>query len=258
MKTIQHQNRQTFPAQPSTPTAAIVGISWMVPWEPPQFKKEAKAYLAQTEFSQLIPSTVPAGISGSAWFKPWEPPLFPLAMKSNLQSTEFVTLVSTTLPPMVAGIAFWYPFDQPAQVHTKPEIQQTEARVLIPSTVPAGIAGIAWMRGWEPPYFPKRVEAKFQQTELFALSPATLPVKVSGNAWRRAWELPYYKRFPSHLQQTQLVSLTIPFTIAPPYFWYPFDQPKQVRVSVEIQMTTIQTIRPSPKAFARGYIIGPA
>lgn len=258
MKQIQHQTRLTTLPVPTAATNTNAGIPWMVAWTPPFFPKKMPSQLMQTEMEVLTPNTLPAGISGIAWMKGWEPPYFPLRVKPELMQSEMEVLTPDTLPVPNSGLSWWRPFDQPDQRKVPVQLIPTEAKTLYPGSLPPPISGHAWNRKWEDPYFPKRVKIELMQTQAFPTPPSTLPTKIAGMAWRVAWELPTYKCYDQFGLQFNFRVNFIPSNVPSAWWYAPFDQPKQVKVPVELQMTTVQTLRPYPYQFARGYIIGPA
>lgn len=113
-----------------------------------------------------------------------------------------------------AGIPYIVPFSEPrferkVPVHLMPTSFQTQQPGLT-----AGIEGISWMKVWEPPFFPTKYRVEQQQTSFWNPKPPVDLSLLQGIPW-----------------------------------WYPFDQPKQVKVPVERQQTEMRLLL-SPQAIS--------
>lgn len=271
----------------------IEGISWMKGWEPPFFPTRMKVQLQQVG-AYVAPETVTVGVAGMAWyqaldyqFKPRVPPtqqqflyqvLLPPDLVSliqgmawykelstwtkkpfpaSLQQTELKTSIPYNLVDTIQGIAWWRPLD----VWNKPKfpvgLQQTEG--WNPRFQPAiGPSGIPWRIALDEPFFPRKMKVYLQKTEMFLNPPSTLPVPIGGMAWRVPLEEWRKKRYPVYLQPFAFHTLSTEIFVLPTEWWYrQLDWQWKPKVKVYLQQTQMQTIRPYPVTFARGYIIGP-
>jgi len=103
-------------------------------------------------------------------------------------------------------------------------------------------AGIPYALSWQPPFFPKKMPVNQMQTEAFVWNPTLANPPVSGIAWWYPFDQPAQVRVPSFLQQTEMRLFEAPQAIDPGLInaWYKGWEPPYFPkvVKAELQQTS--------------------